>query len=148
MQMVFSGFSAQIFKTLFTHLRHLCWKWKGVWKCMFVGSKAFPWRAVMLQAVFCLRGHYQNLFGALAVQHVEQHRACVYCKLFTYAGNGATPSLNNLMNHVSVGGKQLIRSSREPLSSCDGILHSKVSNIRPLLHDFLKIQRCSGFFPA
>lgn len=49
------------------------------------------------------------------------------------------------MNHVSVGGKQLIRSSREPLSICDGSLHSRVSNLRPLLPDFLKIQRCLGF---
>ncbi len=75
----------------------------------------------MLQAVFCLRGgHYQNIFGPLAVQHVEQRRACVYCKPFTYAGNGAIPSLNNLMNHVSVGGIQPIRLSREPFSICDG----------------------------
>lgn len=107
-------------------------------QCIFLSPKAFPWRVVMLQAVFCLRGgHYQNLFAPLAGQHVEQRRACVYCKPFTYVGNGAIPSLNSLMNHVSVGGLQSIRLSRLSLSICDGIHHSTASNLRPLLHSEL-----------
>lgn len=102
----------------------------------------------MLQAVFCLRGgHYQNLFAPLAGQHVEQRRACVYCKPFTFVGNGAIPSLNSLMNHVSVGGLQSIRLSRLSLSICDGIRHSAASNLRPLLHSELcGIQKRSDLF--